>query len=318
MSQANPQAKRKMDNTQPAATEHSAEAAADTRAATEAASSSSSAAAAASSSAAAASPAAGAARPSKKSKSSAPVVVLSEEERAAKRAAREARLAAVASLAEDLTPLFPGRPECRVLVYNLSKKGNFGTLVRTAVAFGATQIIVVGNRKINTLGQQATARFIAWKFFDSFAPAVAWIKQDGWKLIGIEIGERAVSVTTRPFADKTVFVLGNEGAGLDQKTLDACDSIVYIPQYGRGTASLNVATAAAIVLHQFAEWAQYPAHTQVEGAKFVVDESKIRKDPGLRLLEIEAQQAAAAAGGAADAAQAAAGAGEDCDEDPDE
>lgn len=312
-------------STHAATTEQSAEAAAATPAATEAASSSSAAAAASSSSSSsAAAPSAGsaaAARPSKKSKSSAPVVVLSEEERAAKRAAREARLAAVASLAEDLVPLFPGRPECRVLVYNLSKKGNFGTLVRTAVAFGATQIIVVGNRKINTLGQQATARFIGWKFFDAFAPAVQWIKKEGWKLVGIEIGERAVSVTTRPFADKTVFVLGNEGAGLDQKTLDACDSIVYIPQYGRGTASLNVATAAAIVLHHFAEWAQYPAHTAVEGAKFVVDESKIRKDPGLLLMEKEAQQAAAAAaaaGGAGAGGEAVGGAGEDCDEDPDE
>lgn len=312
-------AKRKME--QPNSNEPASAAEATTPAAAEHASSAAETAAASSSS----SSAAAAARPSKKSKSAAPVVELSEEERAAKRAAREARLAAVASLAsENLVPLFPGRPECRVLVYNLSKKGNFGTLVRTAVAFGATQMIVVGNRKINTLGQQATARFIGWKFFDSFTPAVEWIKAEGWKLVGIEIGARAVSVTTRPFSDKTVFVLGNEGAGLDQKTLDACDSVVYIPQYGRGTASLNVATAAAIVLHHFAEWAQYPTHTDVEGAKFVVDETKIRRDPGLLLLEKEAQQAAAAAAGGAGTgagagdAAAAAGAGEDCDADPDE
>ena len=46
--------------------------------------------------------------------------------------------------------------------------------------------------------------------------------------------------------------------------MDDCDELVYmyIPQYGRGTASLNVATAAAIVLHHFAEWAKYgnPQH----------------------------------------------------------
>ena len=38
-----------------------------------------------------------------------------------------------------------GYPECRVVIYHVAKKANIGTIVRTAVAFGATQIIVVGN-----------------------------------------------------------------------------------------------------------------------------------------------------------------------------
>lgn len=46
---------------------------------------------------------------------------------------------------EQIEPLYPGYPECRVLIYNVAKKANVGTVVRTAVAFGATQIIVVGN-----------------------------------------------------------------------------------------------------------------------------------------------------------------------------
>jgi hypothetical protein len=32
---------------------------------------------------------------------------------------------------------------------------------------------------------------------------------------------------------------------------------IYIPQYGVGTASLNVSTATAIILHHFARWAGY-------------------------------------------------------------
>lgn len=48
-----------------------------------------------------------------------------------------------------------------------------------------------------------------------------------------------------------------------------CDSFVYIPQHGVGTASLNVAVAASIVLHAFAVWAGYPERSR-EGAKFVV------------------------------------------------
>lgn len=53
-------------------------------------------------------------------------------------------------------------------------------------------------------------------------------------------------------------MMGNEGTGLSPKQLALCDSFVYIPQHGRGTASLNVNVAAAIVLHHFATWAQLP------------------------------------------------------------
>lgn len=37
-----------------------------------------------------------------------------------------------------------------------------------------------------------------------------------------------------------------------------CDAFVIIPQYGGGTASLNVTVAASIIMHSFAVWAQIP------------------------------------------------------------
>jgi tRNA C32,U32 (ribose-2'-O)-methylase TrmJ len=43
-----------------------------------------------------------------------------------------------------------------------------------------------------------------------------------------------------------------QGSGLSDKEMEICDSFVYIPQNGPGTASLNVTVAASIVLHQFA------------------------------------------------------------------
>ena len=134
---------------------------------------------------------------------------------------------------------------------------------------------------------------------------MAWVRSSSFKLVGIEIGARAKNVSSRPFSDKTIFVLGNEGAGMTQQTMGDCDELVYIPQYGRGTASLNVATAAAIVLHHFAEWAKYPQHTEVDGHKFRVDEAAVRKSAGMMLMQREAQgqmlesDAAAAAGDSA-------------------
>jgi hypothetical protein len=70
-------------------------------------------------------------------------------------------------------------------------------------------------------------------------------------------------------AGPTAFMLGNEGQGMSPKQMSLCDSFVYIPQHGEGTASLNVAVACSIVLHHFAVWASYPERER-EGHKFVV------------------------------------------------
>lgn len=59
--------------------------------------------------------------------------------------------------------------------------------------------------------------------------------------------------------------------GLSSRQKAVCDKFVYIPQYGSGTASLNVAVACSIVLHHFAVWAQYEEQTR-QGEKFVVAE----------------------------------------------
>ena len=50
---------------------------------------------------------------------------------------------------------------------------------------------------------------------------------------------------------------------------------MYIPQHGPGTASLNVAVAASIVLHHFAVWAGYAERSRT-GAKFDVGARRAR------------------------------------------
>jgi len=54
-----------------------------------------------------------------------------------------------------------------------------------------------------------------------------------------------------------------------KKSVRSVTFFVYIPQYGGGTASLNVTVAASIVLHHFAVWAGFPERGR-EGNKFIV------------------------------------------------
>lgn len=48
---------------------------------------------------------------------------------------------------------------------------------------------------------------------------------------------------------------------------EICDQFVYIPQFTSKTASLNVTTAASIVMHRFACWAKYEEQ-EIFGEKF--------------------------------------------------
>ena len=58
---------------------------------------------------------------------------------------------------------------------------------------------------------------------------------------------------------------------MNEKQIAACDHFVYIPQYGHGTASLNVNVASSIVMHHFSTWAGYEeAERETERAKYVV------------------------------------------------
>ena len=59
--------------------------------------------------------------------------------------------------------------------------------------------------------------------------------------------EQAQSVLETNFSKPTVMLIGNEGNGLSQAAIDACDACVTIPMMGRAE-SLNAASSAAILM----------------------------------------------------------------------
>ncbi len=78
-----------------------------------------------------------------------------------------------------------------------------------------------------------------------------------------------------------------------------CDRLVYIPQYGNGTASLNVAIAGSIIMHRFAVWAHMAEQSRT-GHKYDIDKSVrapelLREAPVAEEKRAERAQAAATA-----------------------
>ena len=177
---------------------------------------------------------------------------------------------------------------CYILLSNLQSGSNIGRIVRSASIFGVKEVVIVGQRKFR-LSADHGARFdVSFRHFWTFEEAHAYLVERGCTVLGVEIEESAEplmtfdknsGVVTFPFAGSTAFMFGNEGLGLSQKQRRMCDRFVFIPQNrggdaGQGSASLNVACAAAIVLHAFSMWAGFE-EAQRAGEKFVRDSGAV-------------------------------------------
>lgn len=162
------------------------------------------------------------------------------------------------------------------MVHNIAKRHNVGTLARSATAFGVSELILVGRRDFNSFGNHGSVSHIGIRHFHSLLEARNFLKERNCDICGVEITNDAKPVNQHPFTRSTAFLLGNEGTGLSAKECEICDFFVYIPQYGGGTASLNVTIAASIVLHHFGVWAGFTERIR-DGNKFVVAERPTRQ-----------------------------------------
>lgn len=154
-----------------------------------------------------------------------------------------------------------------VLLFNIAKKNNLGNLIRTANAFGAEEIIVVGKRNYHQFGSFGTAKRSRKRHFYSLDQALEYLGQLGCCICGVEIAPNAQPIEDATFDQPTAFMVGNEGDGLSPGQIQACERLVYIRQFGSG-GSINVNVAAGIVLHRFSVAAGY-RENQIAGHKFV-------------------------------------------------
>ena len=140
---------------------------------------------------------------------------------------------------------------------NIRSRNNVGAIFRTADAFRIDQIILCGitptppHKDIHKTALGATES-VSWRYAKDTAAVVHELKKSGAHCYAVEQvleAEYLDQVTIDP-KNKAVLVLGNEVQGVSQGTIDACDTVIEIPQLGT-KHSLNVATSAGVVLWHF-------------------------------------------------------------------
>ena len=147
-----------------------------------------------------------------------------------------------------------------LLIYNIQSRHNIKELVKSALSFGCKKFLVLGKDKkvLNKYFEGENSRIDKIKnYFEEFEDIESlkkYIKENNITVCGVEIGLNCVPIQNHPFKGNTLFILGNEGAGLNKKQKDLCDQFVYIQQYSEKTGSLNVAIAPSIIFQHFSVW----------------------------------------------------------------
>jgi len=144
-----------------------------------------------------------------------------------------------------------------IVLDNVRSMSNVGSVFRSADAFLAESICLCGitgvppHPEIRKTALGATES-VTWKYFKKTIEAVTELKSEGYRIIGIEQAEEAISLNDfLPEKNiKYALVFGHEVNGVDQEVINICDHVIEIPQFGT-KHSLNIAVSAGIVLWEF-------------------------------------------------------------------
>ena len=135
-----------------------------------------------------------------------------------------------------------------VAIENWQHDFNIGSIVRTANAFLAAEVHVVGRRRWNRRGAMVTERYQQLRHHDDIDRLVVWAAQQELPLIGIDNLPGATRLEDATLPRACLLVFGQEGPGLSAAARQACAVTLSIAQFG-STRSINAGAAAAIAMH---------------------------------------------------------------------
>jgi len=142
------------------------------------------------------------------------------------------------------------RHSFHVAIENWQHDLNIGSIVRTANAFLADTVHIVGRRRWNRRGAMVTDRYQHVLHHPTVDDLLFYARDRNLPIVAIDNVERSAAVEETVLPRECILLFGQEGPGLSPEALEAADQVVEITQYG-STRSLNASAAAAIVMHQW-------------------------------------------------------------------
>ena len=137
-----------------------------------------------------------------------------------------------------------------VAIENWQHDLNIGSIVRSANAFVADTVHIVGRKRWNRRGAMVTDRYQRVMHHPTIADLVEYATVHQLPIVAVDNVEGSRPIETTPLPRECIILFGQEGPGLSPEALAAADMAVEITQYG-STRSLNASAAAAIIMHRW-------------------------------------------------------------------
>ncbi len=144
-----------------------------------------------------------------------------------------------------------------MMLESVRDPGNLGTILRNAVAFGIDHLILssdcvdIYSPKVVRSSMGAIFK-LNITIVNDFCGTINYLKNSGRRVIGTALGRDSLVLGQDKIYCTDVFVLGNEGHGLSEETINECTDTLFIP-ICENTESLNVSIAGAILMWEFSK-----------------------------------------------------------------
>lgn len=135
-----------------------------------------------------------------------------------------------------------------VAIENLEHDLNIGSIVRSANAFMAAEVHIIGRRRWNRRGAMVTDRYQHVRHHADVSQFADWATRHQLPVIAIDNLPGAVPLETYDLPQACVLLFGQEGKGLSPEASAIAEACLSIAQFG-STRSINAGAAAAIAMH---------------------------------------------------------------------
>jgi tRNA G18 (ribose-2'-O)-methylase SpoU len=140
------------------------------------------------------------------------------------------------------------RHEFAVAIENWRHDLNIGTVVRTANAFQAREVVIVGRRRWNRRGAMVTDRYLHVRHVATPAELGEYAREQGYTIVAVDNLPGSVPLETTALPRAALLLFGQEGTGLSPEAREVAACTVSIAQFG-STRSINAGVAAGIAMH---------------------------------------------------------------------
>ena len=147
--------------------------------------------------------------------------------------------------------------DCNVLILDqVTDPQNVGAIVRSCAAFGCLALIVQDKNSPQESGAMLKAAAGTFENMPicrvtNLSRAIERLKKEGFWIVGMD-GYAKTNIDKLKKGGKLAVVMGSEGKGMRRLVEESCDVTVRLP-ICETVESLNVSTAAAVVLYELSK-----------------------------------------------------------------